>query len=368
MPSDVGDDFIGCAECPRRAVHWGGTANDHKGARMRYKPSLDGLRAVAVIAVMAYHARIEAAHGGFLGVDIFFVLSGYLITRLLLEEHERTGNLRVGHFYMRRLRRLYPALLLMLGVYVLLAPWLFSQRQGHSRDALLAALYLSDYGFAFFKTPWFIQHTWSLAVEEHFYLLWPLALRLILRLPRAAWAPITLALALLAMAWRWYIVTDIDPWQQPYYRFDTRLSGLVMGAATALWNPTAPKYSALFGAVLVSYAMWNAFSRHPQSLMQWMLIVEIGAILLIIGAHQLRTLSVAPLVWIGRLSYGLYLWHFPAMFWLRYQHITGWTAFALGGALALAGATASYFTVERHARLARARTELCPPTLPRPGK
>src|SRR5690606_20056331 len=111
---------------------------------LRYVPQLDGLRALAVLAVVAFHARVPVVSGGFLGVDLFFVLSGYLITRLLADEYARSGRIALGEFYLRRLRRLYPALMALLAVYVVAAPFLFPEHSKHQRDAAIAALYLSD--------------------------------------------------------------------------------------------------------------------------------------------------------------------------------------------------------------------------------
>ncbi len=317
---------------------------------MQYNPSLDGLRALAVLAVMAYHARIPGSEGGFLGVDVFFVLSGYLITRLLAEEHERSGTIRFGSFYLRRLRRLYPALLLLLAVYLALSIWLPPQDNHPVFEAVITGLYLSDYSFAFWKTPWLLQHTWSLSVEEHFYLIWPPLLWLVLRLPRHRQLPTIITLATAATIWRWYITLYVDPWQQPYYRFDTRLSGLLFGAAAAVWNPTGSRLMAAMGVVLLAYAGWNAYPKETGALMVWMLLAEIGSVLLILGSVHVRVLAGWPAVWVGRLSYGLYLWHFPILFWLRGQGINGWAALAIGGSAALAGALLSYFTVERLTR------------------
>lgn len=321
---------------------------------MRYNPALDGLRALAVLLVLAFHARIEGFHGGFFGVDVFFVLSGYLITRLLADQHSATGTINVPAFYLRRLRRLYPALLLFLGVYLIAGPLAFPNRQDHARDALVAATYLSDYGFAFWKIPWVVQHTWSLSVEEHFYLAWPVALLLVLRLPRRYWAPMVLSLAAAATLWRWHVVFNVDPWQQPYYRFDTRLSGLLLGAAAGLWKPQVPRLAAPLGGALLLLAMSQAYTKVDTALTVWMAVAEVGSLLLVLGAHQVRLLAWAPLVWIGKLSYGIYLWHYPIMLWLRGHDVTGLECLAIGGGGAFLGAALSYFTVERFARSRRA--------------
>ncbi|HDS1128079.1 TPA: acyltransferase [Stenotrophomonas maltophilia] len=321
---------------------------------MRYNPALDGLRAIAVILVLAFHARLFGGFGGFFGVDVFFVLSGYLITRILAEQHAATGSLRVGAFYVRRLRRLYPALLLLLAVYLAVAPWAFPERTGHLRDAVVAGLYLSDYGFAFWRVPWYLQHTWSLAVEEHFYLAWPLALLAVFRLPQRWWATSVLLLAVAATLWRWHVTLNDDAWYQPYYRFDTRLSGILLGAAAGLFNPAVPKAAAPLGAFLLAAAVTQAHVKELTALTTWMLLAEIGALLLVLSAQHVRALSWRPLVWLGKLSYGIYLWHYPIMYWFRGHEITGWRSMVLGSAAAVLCAAVSYYTVERFSRSGRA--------------
>lgn len=321
---------------------------------MRYSPALDGLRAVAVLLVLAFHAKVAGFGGGFLGVDVFFVLSGYLITRILAEQQDATGSIRVGDFYARRLRRLYPALLLLLAAYVLAAPGAFPKGNHHLRDAAIAGLYLSDYGFAFWQAPWYLQHTWSLAVEERFYLVWPIVLLAVFRLPRQWWAPTVFLLAIAATLWRWNVVLNDDPWHQPYYRFDTRLSGMLLGAAAGLAKPVLPRWASFVGAGLLACAISHAITKDPAALMGWMAMAEVGALLLVLGAQNFPGLSWFPLVWIGRLSYGIYLWHYPIMLWLRGHGVTGFECLAIGGGGAILGATLSYFTVERLARSRRA--------------
>lgn len=327
---------------------------------MPYSAALDGLRSVALLLVLCYHARIPGMQGGFLGVDVFFVLSGYLITRTLAAQYNHSGRVRIAHFYGRRLRRLYPALLLLLSVYLLIAPHAFPAADSHARDAALVAAYLSDYGFAFWRAPWFLQHTWSLSVEEHFYLLWPLALIFIFKLSRSHQALIVLGLAAVATLWRWHVIQHVDAWQQPYYRFDTRLSGLLLGSAAGILRPTAPRLAPFIGAALLLAALLGAFFKDPRALMHWMAAAELGAVLLVIGADRITVLAWSPLVWLGKLSYGIYLWHFPIMLWLRRQEIIGWESLALGGGVSIVLAAMSFYSVEAWARPRRAQQNVEP--------
>ena len=134
-----------------------------------------------MILVIADHCDISVFDQGYFGVDLFFVLSGFLITRLLVDEIDSTGRIDLLRFYLRRLLRLTPALLLMLTAYLLIAPSLWPQLDlmSHVRDAALVAFYLSDYSQAFWHNPKVLIHTWSLSVEEHFYLIWPFAVLLL---------------------------------------------------------------------------------------------------------------------------------------------------------------------------------------------
>ncbi|MBA2402361.1 MAG: acyltransferase [Bradyrhizobium sp.] len=142
-------------------------------AQFRYNPSLDGLRAIAVVLVISDHCGVPVFDQGYFGVDLFFVLSGFLITRLLVDEIDATGRVDVQRFYLRRLLRLTPPLLLFLTAYLVIAPSLWPQLDlmVHVRDVALVAFYLSDYSQAFWNNPKVLIHTWSLSVEEHFYLI-----------------------------------------------------------------------------------------------------------------------------------------------------------------------------------------------------
>jgi len=317
-------------------------------------PQLDGLRAVAVLAVVAFHARVPWLSGGFLGVDVFFVLSGFLITQLLAQEYARNGRIALIDFYLRRLRRLYPALLAMLAAYLVAAPFAFPEHDQHPRDAAVAALYLSDYGRAFFEVPWYLQHTWSLSVEEHFYLVWPLALLAVFRLPKRWHVPAVILLAVAATVWRLSVVLWVDQWYQPYYRFDTRLSGLMLGSALALWRPKMHAAAGAAGVAMLAAALVSAQWRMLNGLIGWAALAEIGSALLVITAHKLPGLGWSPLVWVGKLSYGIYLWHYPIAYWFRANDY-GWATTALTSlVLSILMAAISYATVERSYRLSRA--------------
>ena len=325
---------------------------------MRYNPALDGIRAIAIVLVVLFHAKIKGVAGGVLGVDVFFVLSGYLITRILADEHAVTGTIHVVKFYLRRARRLYPALLSMLTVYLMVAPIAFPKISfgEHLLDVAVVSTYLSDYAAAFFRMPVRLGHTWSLAIEEHFYLLWPLVLLLVLRLPRRYAIAMLFGLAVLATAWRWESVDLFHRWAFNYVRFDTRLSGLLLGGAIGLWQPKI-RHPAIFGCIGVVgilFLMQTQRFYTDAALLQGMTIAELSAVALILGAPSLSFLEWPGMVWLGQMSYGWYLWHFPLMRIIRQFGVRDeQMVLLLGGGGGLALAVLSYYTVERYFRASR---------------
>lgn len=316
---------------------------------MQYRPELDGLRAMAVVMVVLFHADGPVT-GGFVGVDLFFVLSAYLITSLLASEWRQAGSIDIKRFYWRRFLRLMPALLLLLATYMLVAPVIWPGHD-HARDVVLTGLYLSDYSYAFAQLPFYLRHTWSLSVEEHFYLLGPLLLIPLLK----ARKPLALLLVayLLATVWR----LSFDDWVSYYYRFDTRSSGLILGAALAL---AAPKVSKpLFWCAVLALVAVALTARITESKFS-ITLAELASAVLILGAVQghWRWLAHPALVRTGRLSYGIYLWHYPLVFAVRDQLSFAATA-ALGLAFSFVMASISYATVEAFGRrLKRGRPQL----------
>ena len=327
--------------------------------RLQYNPALDGLRAVAVVLVISDHCGVPVFDQGYFGVDLFFVLSGFLITRLLADEIDATGRVELWRFYLRRLLRLSPPLLLFLTAYLLIAPSLWPQFDLllHLRDAALVGFYLSDYSQAFFHNPKVLIHTWSLSVEEHFYLVWPFAVLLLARIePR--WRLVGLfGIYLLASAWRIFEYETVG-WDATYYRFDTRISGLVCGALLATFlqqkgqiSERAANFAGLFAWAALVLCLSIGFWEAPWSLVVMTNLAHVAAIGLLMAASTKNSwvssaLSAPPLVAIGIISYGMYLWHYPAALYFRELapwYLTG--PIVLGFSIAIA--TVSYLTVER---------------------
>ncbi len=338
-------------------------------AHLAYNPALDGLRAVAIALVILSHAHAPMFDGAFYGVDLFFVLSGFLITTLLLIELDGTGRIAYWQFCRRRLYRLMPALALFLAAYCVAAPLLWPDLTDVYSDALVSLLYLADYGIAFFDQPNTLLHMWSLSVEEHFYLVWPPMLLLVARWcpPGRRWRAIA-ALLVLAWAWRVLWVVRGQQFYEIFFRFDTRATGLLMGALLAALVREQPAWFHALRTRL-SHGMWfvlavpllMAQAWDDMNVFTWgMTVVECATVIVLMAVLQRRgaayeALSAPALVLVGKWSYGIYLWHYPVVRWLRAD--LPWPAtVVLGFALSAALAALSYYTVERWALRLRDRT------------
>lgn len=312
--------------------------------RLNYEPGLDGVRAIAAFAVVAFHAT--PTFGGFIGVDVFFVLSGYLITTLLRAEIATRGQVDLRSFYARRFRRLYPALLGLLVVYLALAPalWPATPSAQHISSALSAALYLSDFTATAGAGSTMLRHTWSLAVEAQFYLIWPLLLPAILLSGRAPWLLAGLWAA--ACLYRAGMAAD---WSFAYFRPDTHCSGLILGALLT-YAPWRKPWMATFGALTLAALFTLLRYKEAHSLSIGIPAAEIAAALLILGVLSGRGWIAAALAapaarWGGLLSYGVYLWHYPIARLLR-EILPWWLTLPVTLALSVLLAAASYFTIE----------------------
>lgn len=325
---------------------------------LAYNPALDGLRAVSILAVLAFHARTPGFNGGFLGVDVFFVLSGYLITRLLRDEYLATGSIALTKFWARRLMRLYPAMIVMVAAYFAVAPWAFPTLTFAevSEDAALTLLYLSDYAPQLGAETKVLRQTWSLAAEEHFYLLWPLLALLVFRLSRQRAVLALMLLFVAATLWRWHQMDALPRFWSVYPRFDTHASGLVLGCALGLWLPKVDPRWGTVGAIGLAALVFTVTFRSYFSARYGFTLAEISTALIIMSSPA--WLVVRPLPWLGRMSYGMYLWHYPVMWWMKGNGY-GWeSTLLIGGGFSVVAAAASYYLIERRFRKSRSPEEL----------
>lgn len=363
---------------------------NHSTPPLGYLPGLDGIRAIAVLAVMIFHSAVPWLPGGFLGVDVFFVLSGFLITTLLLQEVERTGRIHFGAFYLRRARRLLPALFIVLiasaALVVLFAP----DAAARLREDIVASTFyvtnwwniLSDQSyFQAMGRPPLLQHLWSLGLEEQFYLIWPAVLLFVFRKSgRDGVRKIALIGAAASTVWMLVLSflmgmpTDNDP-SRLYFGSDTHAMTILAGAALAtVWRPRAlprrlpPGPTAVLsaiGAIALATMIWCFVAVDEGSPLLYRggfaLFAGLSAVVIAVATHPAiamsKALGIKPLVYLGKRSYGLYLWHWPIFVLLRPGVDIGWTglpALTLQFAVTLVAAELSYRFIEmpiRHGAL-----------------
>ena len=368
----------------------------HEAGHFGYQPALDGIRAFAVAAVLLYHGGQSWAVGGYLGVDAFFVLSGFLITTLLVTEwsarrRDGRGRIDLRAFWGRRARRLLPALFfVMIGIVVYAAVFAAPGEVDRIRRDSFATLgYVANWRFIFsgqsyfdqFAQPSPLRHMWSLAIEEQFYLLWPLVVCFVLWWRRSVHALLVVAIgmvvasaALMALLYQ----PGHDP-SRVYYGTDTRAQSLLMGAVLgivlflhgpirSLGARAALRLLALVGAGYTLWLWWR-MSERTDALYQGGFVLAALAIAAVIASVVQPdrgvlgvALSWSPLRWVGRISYGLYLWHWPVYLVLTRARIgvDGTPLLLIRIATSVALAAVSFAIVERPIRQGTFR-------LPRPA-
>ncbi|KQT34622.1 hypothetical protein ASG29_00115 [Sphingomonas sp. Leaf412] len=299
---------------------------------IRYRADIDGLRAVAVVPVVLFHAGIAALSGGYVGVDVFFVISGYLITQTLLADIDR-GRFSIVAFYERRIRRIYPALFAMLFVAFLASAFLLSSFDQQRFAKSMAATVLFASNVVFFRESGYFDaaaelkpllHTWSLAVEEQYYIVFPLLLALVMRWGRGARNALLVAIALGSLALSIYATPRWPGFNfyLPFTRAWELLAGalLAVGAIPAVRRAAAREVLAVAGLAMIVAAI---MLYRPGTPFPGLTAIPpvLGAALLIHageGTRVARLLTWRPVVYVGLISYSLYLWHWPVIVFTRF--------------------------------------------------
>jgi peptidoglycan/LPS O-acetylase OafA/YrhL len=342
-------------------------------------PALDGIRAVSILGIMANHGGLGWAAGGIISVNVFFVLSGFLITTLLVKEWTRTATIRLRAFWARRARRLLPALFVLLGGIGLYA--LFFAPAGSQPllrgDGLATLFYVGNWHqiltgqsyFAQVSAPSPLLHTWTLAIEEQFYLIWPLVVLGVLKLTRRPKSVLIVAVvgalaSAIEMAVLFHVGAHVDP-NRLYLGTDTRAQDLLVGAAIAVLlydRSRASSGRARTGLSVMAIAAtgvfaleWVAINSSQDIVYQGgFLLADVMVALVIWGVSMApsgvpaRLLGFGPLAFVGRISYGLYLWHWPVDLVLDHARtgLDGYSLFVLRSFTAFAIAVLSWYLVE----------------------
>ena len=363
--------------------------SSQQGAGQRFRPDIEGLRAVAVGLVLLFHGYGRPVTGGFVGVDVFFVISGFLITSLLLAEQIRNGRISIMGFYARRVRRILPASALVVILTVVAAYHYLGFITGNdvATDAKWTAVFSANIHFALIGTDYLgslqppspLQHMWSLGVEEQFYVVWPglfLLLVVIVRGARHRNALAATLLLIIGLSLTWSVVETMSDVTWAYFSPLTRAWELALGALVAVLAPTIGRLSAgwptqlialcgLIGIGLSAFVI-DASTPYPGSAVA--LPVVSTALVIAAGCANVdtfvgRALSVRPMQWLGARSYSLYLWHWPLLI-IAAQYVgdelSRWqnTGLLL---IAVIASALSYRLVEnpiRRARVLRSRTGL----------
>lgn len=308
--------------------------NSNHPLKLPYMPALTGLRGFSVLCVLIFHANVHWLPGGFLGVDIFFVLSGFLITALLTLEFDHTRKIALKKFYMRRARRLLPALIVVLLTFTT-AMGIIHGTQGIAdaiQESIVVLLYASNWTRALdWHAPQYLGHTWSLSIEEQYYLLWPVFLLWMLRDRRLNPLKVALSIALTSALWRAWLASNGASIDRMYNGTDTRLDGLMLGAclgiayargmlstwsnllSSGLWQVCSLVALSLIALCLIGVRLWLDMRLYYGllHLFQWFAVALITTLLVTPQGVCNKFFHNQTMCWLGSISYGLYIWHFP---------------------------------------------------------
>ena len=323
-----------------------------------FVPGLDGVRGISIALVLGCHAGLPYMTGGNVGVQVFFVLSGFLISRILLAEYQRNATIDFVGFYWRRFLRIVPPLVGVCLALCAVAPFLGIPYSALAKDFAVTLTFISDYTRGSAGIPIYLAPTWSLSIEEQFYMLWPAcALALLATQPSRRIVAILLTAAIAVALWRVYRFETTANVMRVYDAFDCRADALLFGCALAFasdqrliqigrWWPAAIGILAFTTA----FTEWNGASRFFGGM-----TLDCIAAAVLVAAATVRNsagfslfLESVPMRWLGRISYSVYLWHWPPLFIMYANGVRG-AALLLTIPFGLIFGAASYFLIERHA-------------------
>jgi peptidoglycan/LPS O-acetylase OafA/YrhL len=341
---------------------------NQRESSISYIPELDGIRALAILLVMIYHTGIPIFKGGFIAVDIFFVLSGFLISSILIKEYDTKNKINLQYFYIKRILRLAPSLLILLtAIFIISYFRLFNQTEDNYRSILLTLLYSSNWVRAFNHFYMgILSHTWSLAIEEQFYILWPVILIPLLKIRSRKKVVILLCiLALSSWLLRIFLTFRGAPVERLYNGLDTRADALLTGYILAVIQSSGTLNSNIkkgsicvrmiaVGALLCYFSVLFSISWRNLNNYYWLAsVIQILTAFLILHTTSSenspikRILSFRPIVWIGSISYGLYLWHDPVYEIMRTYKFSQYSIATIGSLITFLIASLSYYLVEK---------------------
>jgi len=327
---------------------------------IKYSPELDGFRAVAILMVIAIHAKLPFAKGGFIGVDLFFVLSGYLITSILINEYNEFGFIDYKRFYWRRCLRLLPA------VCALILTWLvFGFISGLDmslvfRDSAAVFFYVASQTRAFFNFPSAgIGHTWSLSIEEQFYFIWPFLFVFLLRRGTDRVIKVIFLVIILEPLYRYFLVQSGSTVERIYFSFDTRFDSLMIGCALPFMTGFYKRLNSVVIAIftfLSLFYMFFVFTAYSDKMnhfnhVGYSLVAVASAFILLRVVHDesflfRRVLRLKFFVFTGKISYGMYLWHLPIFQFLSLRNVEVTAKFFIGIILSYIVSILSYYLIE----------------------
>lgn len=339
-------------------------------AHTKYIPALDGLRAIAIFFVMLGHSvqqhplsnGLVVDRGG-LGVDIFFVLSGYLITNILLCELSDNGSISLRHFYIRRFLRLFPAMLMLVLAYLIISPFILQQTfSARILTSMAVITYTMNWVKAFgLGGGGILAHTWSLSIEEQFYIMWPVTLIALIKCSSLRFAAaFSIIIALVSLAWSRYLYIHGATSDRIYNGLDTHLHSILIGCSLALYfflsRPKIIKsrlisLKSICATLIIFYIMIYGTSPAVRDISQLLLSISTAIVIWGILNEEILIkyfLEVSIMCMIGRISYGLYLWHYPVFTIMHMNRISELNVLIYGSMISLSIAVISYLTIERY--------------------